>query len=58
MFLSRVYEFGRRRIAVAKSAGKVRAFGGNGVGRFGFAYRRLVGMVFGCRIFQTAFEAV
>jgi len=58
MFLSRVYEFGRRRIAVAKSAGKVRAFGGNGAGGSVSPIGGWPAWFFGCGIFQTALEAV
>ena len=58
MLLLCVYEFGRIGGLLLRNrsedAGIRREWGG----RIGFAYRRLAGMVFGCGIFQTAFEAV
>ena len=58
MFLSRVYEFGRIGGLLLRNRPEDTGIRREWGGRFGFAYRRLAGMVFGCGIFQTAFEAV
>jgi hypothetical protein len=58
MFLSRVYEFGRIGGLLLRNRPEDTGIRREWGGRIGFAYRRLAGMVFGCGIFQTAFEAV